>query len=506
MENKCEENNWEPVASCQKNKTILIMRHGQSVGNQKKIIQGLTDDYGLSIVGAEQITNIINNRRQELEKIDRIVTSPSLRAVETATIIQSQLGSPLLVDASLVEMNPGILAGNTHEYNCQMYPEYYKIWMHRKDLNGIPGAEKGKELQARAVSFLMNYMKEDQYSDLVVSHAGFIRCLVNTINGVDRTTPVCVDNDYIHTINNPLENMKFEQRTRAMASEVYIVTTADDKYVVKLKDRAICNVDNNEKALLAELSKIVDGIPKILSLNNTNRGCTKVLEYVQGEHIYGNLTKEQKAALTEKVAQISKAMSIADTSNYVPKNLFEEVVWQEKNAQNPYVKSFAKNILDDSKNIEKLKNSSFCLVHSDLNRDNILFQQSEQGWKVSIVDWEGVDLLPKDYQLASYLASSLLIENEKVAECMKVATAVNKEADKDFTLFLMKIRLLKGLYYFAENKNTYTESNEPVADEILKKYFNATKKIKQYEVKNSKMADAPQNSTFILNIKGKIGR
>lgn len=500
-------NYWKLSIPSLSGKTLTIMRHGQSVGNQKKVIQGTTDNYGLSAIGIEQIQEIVKQQHRNLKKINHIITSPTARASETGAIIQSQLDVPIITNPILVEVNPGILSGNTHEYNHSTYPEHYKTWMNRKDLDGIPGAEKGKELQARVVSFLANYLHEENFSDLVVSHAGFIRCLVNTVNGVERTTPVCVDNGNCHKFYNPLRKIKFEQRTRAMASEVYIVTTTDDKYVVKLKDRNICNQDINEKQLLDELRQDIDGIPSVLNLNNTKNGCIKVLEFVEGKHLYGILDNEQKTALTEKIVQISQKLNLTDTSNYSKHDLHDEMIEKEKNSQNTYVKALAQDILNDSENVEKLKKSPYCLVHSDLNRDNILFQQKKDNkWTVNVIDWEGVELLPKDYQLASYLSSSLLIENESIEDCMKIAKDVDKNSDEKFLLFLMKIRLFGGIHYFAENQNSYTQNNEKVSNEILNKYFMATKKIKHYEMMSQKTASAVQHVGLIINPKQSKGK
>lgn len=233
-----------------------------------------------------------------------------------------------------------------------------------------------------------------------------------------------------------------------------------------------------------------------LSRDNNSASCPSL--YKPFFHASCTISEKQKDALDKKVAQISQELSSFDATNYIKHDLYEEIVEKGGKAQNIYVKSLAQDILDDKRNIDKLKTAEYCLVHSDLNRDNILFQQHEEGWKANIVDWEGVELLPKDHQLASYLSSSLLIEGESVENCMKTASKIDKDVDKDFVLFLMKARLFKGIDYFVENKNAYTENNKPVADEILNKYFIATKKIKHYEAMMSKNDASLQSSNISL--------
>lgn len=78
----------------------------------------------------------------ELSTADRIVSSPYKRAIETSEIIAEATGLPIVTNEKIVEFDSGILAGNTHEENAKLYPEYYRIWLERKDLDGIPGAEK----------------------------------------------------------------------------------------------------------------------------------------------------------------------------------------------------------------------------------------------------------------------------------------------------------------------------------------------------------------------------
>ena len=130
-----------------------------------------------------------------------------------------------------------------------------------------------------------------------------------------------------------------------------------------------------------------------------------------------------------------------------------------------------------------MRRSKYCLVHSDLNRDNILFQKQEHGTNVNIIDWESVKAYPEDYQLACFLASSVLIEDSNMTEVMRLAHQFKIPIDENYILFLMKIRIFEGLYYFAENKNEYTRLNPKVSREILKKYFIANEKISRYQEK-----------------------
>ena len=175
-------------------------------------------------------------------------------------------------------------------------------------MDGIPRAERGNNLQARVIAFLMRYIDEENFNDIIVSHAGYNRCLVNTIEGRDRTTPINSSNGAVYMIEEPFKNLNVEHNNRAMASKVYIVETVEAKYVVKIKDRLIQKEDILEKHLLERLSLKFGELPFVLNLTNTQQGSIKVLQFLEGNHIYGKLSEEEKKALKQKVKSLHNAI------------------------------------------------------------------------------------------------------------------------------------------------------------------------------------------------------
>lgn len=470
-------------------KRLITVRHGESIGNQKRIIQGKISDYGLSEKGKEQIQKIGEEFLEEFKQLDKIIASPTKRTIQTANILNQKISKPIEIWEDVIEFNPGILAGNTHEYNAIHYPEYYEIWKKRGDLDGIPHAEKGKDLQARVISFLMRYVEKENFNDLVVSHAGYIRCLVNTVEGRSRTTPINSSNGAVHIIENPLRNIGIQHRDRAMASKVYIVETADGKYVAKIKNRPIQKEDILEKYLLKKIAPKVGNLPSVLNLSNTEEGSIKILDFVNGDHRYGKLTEEETKALTDKVQQMHEALKEVPFDHFKKIDLYEMMEEKASTSQNKYIIKTANEILSDKKHIEKMKKSKMCLVHSDLNRDNILFHQRKKNLEVNIIDWEGVKVFLEEYQLASFLASTILIEDGEMDEVIKIAYQFDSEIDADYIVYLMKIRIFTGLHYFAENRNEYTKMNPLASREILKKYFIANEKINKYQNKRRQVRE-----------------
>lgn len=429
----------------------------------------------------------------ELSTADRIVSSPYKRAIETSEIIAEATGLPIVTNEKIVEFDSGILAGNTHEENAKLYPEYYRIWLERKDLDGIPGAEKGGELQARVLAFLMEYYDKEEFVDIVVSHAGFLRSLINTSKGLPRTTPVDSRNGAINIIDNPFEHLKIEHKDRAMASKVFVIETLEDKYVVKLKNRSLLPEDYEERRILNLISADLGSVPTVLSLVENGNSSIKVLKFVKGNTIFGILNESTQQALIKKISKMSEVLTHIESNVYKPNDIYAEIEELESIAKNSYVKKYGQSILKDKINKSKLEASKYCLIHNDLNRDNILFEESEDGTiTANIIDWEGLGLYPKDYQLASFLVSAILIEGYSVEETMKIAKRIDYNVDEDYITYLMKYRIFKGLHFFAENRNVYTESNKKASNEILKKYFFAAEKLERYRA-NKKFISINRN-------------
>lgn len=474
-------------------KRLITVRHGQSESNRQGVIQGTTTNLGLTEKGKNDIRVTVAQNIEELSTAKRIVSSPYKRAIETSEIIAEETGLPIVTSKKIVEFDSGILAGNTHEENAKMYPEYYKIWLERKDLDGIPGAEKGSELQARVIAFLMEYYDKEEFADIIVSHAGFLRCLINTSRGISRTTPVDSRNGAINIIDNPFDHLKIEHKARAMASKVFIVETLEGKYVVKLKNRKLLPEDYEERRILNLISADLGSVPTVLNLVGNGNSSSKVLKFVNGNTIFGILNESTQQALIEKFSNMSEVLTHIESNVYKPNDIYAKIEELESIAKNRYVREYGQSILKDKINKSKLKASKYCLIHNDLNRDNILFEKSEDGTTiVNIIDWEGLGLYPQDYQLASFLVSAILLEGYSAEETMKIAKKIDPNIDEDFITYLMKYRIFKGLHFFAENRNVYTESNKKASNEILKKYFFAAEKLERYRT-NKKFINIDRN-------------
>ena len=94
---------------------IYFIRHGESEANEKKVFAGQKDDSILTEKGRQQAKNTAKEILNKKVKIDRIITSPLKRAVETAHIIAQEIGfdiSKIIKDERITEYDLGSLSGS----------------------------------------------------------------------------------------------------------------------------------------------------------------------------------------------------------------------------------------------------------------------------------------------------------------------------------------------------------------------------------------------------------
>jgi len=89
---------------------VTFLRHGESVGNQENRFQGQAD-FPLTDKGREQARLLAERWMAEHTTFDAGITSPLLRAKETAEIVTFALNVPLEIDTLWMEIDNGRLAG-----------------------------------------------------------------------------------------------------------------------------------------------------------------------------------------------------------------------------------------------------------------------------------------------------------------------------------------------------------------------------------------------------------
>jgi len=98
---------------------VLLIRHGESTnnvlwaGDRDAFLAERTDDPPLTPLGAEQADRLAEHLRASGERLDRLVCSPMLRAIQTAQPVAAALGVPVEVWVEVHE-HGGMYVGNPH--------------------------------------------------------------------------------------------------------------------------------------------------------------------------------------------------------------------------------------------------------------------------------------------------------------------------------------------------------------------------------------------------------
>ena len=162
---------------------IYFIRHGETIWNKEKKIQGQSDiplnEYGreLAYVTADAIKEI---------SFDIVYSSPLLRAKETAEILVENRNLDIHVDSRLIEMSFGEGEGESlPEIHSHPEMKLYNFIHNPGEYIPPTGGETFEELYERCKSFIEDVIlpAETQYeSMLIVGHGALIRGMIHYIN------------------------------------------------------------------------------------------------------------------------------------------------------------------------------------------------------------------------------------------------------------------------------------------------------------------------------------
>ncbi|HHP7229376.1 MAG TPA: histidine phosphatase family protein [Xenococcaceae cyanobacterium] len=169
---------------------VIIVRHGQSTYNAKKMIQGRCDESILTEIGIADAQKV----GQALKGInaDGFYCSPLQRAKQTATIIQANLENPpeLIPTEKLLEVDLPLWEKKTKQEVATQYAADYRMWKQQPHLFKMV-LEAGTEhypvlaLYEQAKAFWQEIIP--QYSGktlLITAHNGINRCLIMSAVGI----------------------------------------------------------------------------------------------------------------------------------------------------------------------------------------------------------------------------------------------------------------------------------------------------------------------------------
>jgi len=162
------------------NYLIVLLRHGESVGNTEGRYQGQSD-FPLSTAGEAQVQALAKRWLVEEVTFNLIITSPLVRARQTADIISDALQKSVDTDPDWMERDVGLLTGLHPKETAQSYPRpaFMPPYMPIGDTG-----ESQWELYLRAGQAINSLLKRSPGRYLVVSHGGILNLAMYAILGL----------------------------------------------------------------------------------------------------------------------------------------------------------------------------------------------------------------------------------------------------------------------------------------------------------------------------------
>lgn len=154
---------------------LLIVRHGESVANADKRMQGQSD-YPLSDLGQRQATALGRFLVNARFHFDATYTSPLTRARSTALALTTALGLPEAEPTDeLLEVHAGSLQGLTHAEIAQKQPGFLERGVTELGDFAEYGGESYADVQRRIRTLIARWQgrhRSDSQRILAVAHGG----------------------------------------------------------------------------------------------------------------------------------------------------------------------------------------------------------------------------------------------------------------------------------------------------------------------------------------------
>jgi len=159
-------------------KPFYFIRHGETDLNKSNIIMGSIDS-PLNEQGFQQAQDAAEILAAE--KFDVVISSPRLRAQQTAEAIAHQAKQTIQLDHGLAERVWGEAEGKPVDPTKSIFDDNYTP----------QGAETFADFQQRVITALSAILKQEQLP-LIVSHGGVLKALTKYLGSPDIASSNCV--------------------------------------------------------------------------------------------------------------------------------------------------------------------------------------------------------------------------------------------------------------------------------------------------------------------------
>ena len=163
---------------------LVIVRHGQTGANAAQLLHGMTN-HPLDQIGRDQARRVAARLATETPA-DAVLSSPLLRALETARIIANEYALEVRERNELVEMNFGDLEGYTMQQLLAEYPNIASLALDPANTTLTwPNGDNVAEFHRRSRQTFSGIANEFQgQTVIIVSHNGLIGSYLSWVVGL----------------------------------------------------------------------------------------------------------------------------------------------------------------------------------------------------------------------------------------------------------------------------------------------------------------------------------
>ena len=164
---------------------LTFVRHGESTANLLREFSNSGWKHPLTEVGIEQAR--ATARGLPGVQVERIYSSPLMRAVQTAQILVDSLHTPLEITEALREWSVGIYEGTADPAGWKSHRQVQDDWfVHGRLDSRMPGGESFYDIRERFVPFVEELVRSGQATDrniVLVGHGGLYIAMLPAIFG-----------------------------------------------------------------------------------------------------------------------------------------------------------------------------------------------------------------------------------------------------------------------------------------------------------------------------------
>lgn len=158
---------------------VYVVRHCETEGNTKKVFQGHCD-LPITKLGEAQLKAL--SKRFEGIYLDKIYTSPLLRARRTAEAVKGEKDIEIIPYDGLIELNGGVIEGRTYEEIYSTISGFKEMWLNNTQDFAPEKGETMKEGYDRIWNAVLDIAKKNEGKTVAVAtHGGMVRCLLTRL-------------------------------------------------------------------------------------------------------------------------------------------------------------------------------------------------------------------------------------------------------------------------------------------------------------------------------------